>query len=46
MDKKRIWYLQTRLMGIGYEYNSHKDTKGEEYLKFCEEWFNVFTIKL
>jgi DNA modification methylase len=26
--------------GIGYEYNSHKDTKGEEYLQFCEEWFN------
>jgi hypothetical protein len=26
--------------GIGYEYNSHKDAKGEEYLKFCEEWFN------
>ena len=26
--------------GIGYEYNSHKDTKGQEYLTFCEEWFN------
>jgi DNA modification methylase len=25
--------------GIGFEYNSHKDTKGEEYLKFCDEWF-------
>ena len=25
--------------GIGYEYNSHKDTKGKEYLDFCEEWF-------
>ena len=30
--------------GIGYEYNSHKDTKGEEYLKFCEEWFNVLQL--
>jgi DNA modification methylase len=26
--------------GIGYEYNSHKDTKGEEYLKFCQQWFD------
>ena len=26
--------------GIGYEYNSHKDTKGDEYLKFCDEWFS------
>ena len=26
--------------GIGFEYNSHKDTKGEEYLKFCDEWFS------
>jgi DNA modification methylase len=30
--------------GIGYEYNSHKDTKGEEYLKFCEKWFNVLQL--
>jgi len=30
--------------GIGYEYNSHKDKKGEEYLKFCEEWFNVLLL--
>ena len=30
--------------GIGYEYNSHKDTKGEEYLKFCDEWFNVLQL--
>ena len=27
--------------GIGYEYNSHKDEQGEEYLKFCNEWFNL-----
>jgi len=26
--------------GIGFEYNSHKDTKGDEYLKFCDEWFS------
>lgn len=30
--------------GIGYEYNSHKDTKGDVYLKFCDEWFNVLNI--
>jgi DNA modification methylase len=30
--------------GIGFEYNSHKDTKGEEYLKFCDEWF--FNLQL
>ena len=27
--------------GIGYEYNSHKDVKGQEYLDFCEKWFNI-----
>lgn len=27
--------------GIGYEYNSHKDEQGVEYLKFCDEWFNL-----
>jgi len=26
--------------GIGFEYNSHKDTKGEVYLNFCDEWFS------
>jgi len=26
--------------GIGYEYNSHKDKKGDEYLEFCDKWFN------
>jgi DNA modification methylase len=26
--------------GIGFEYNSHKDTKGQEYLNFCNEWFS------
>ena len=27
--------------GIGYEYNSHKDTEGDEYLEFCDQWFNL-----
>ena len=27
--------------GIGYEYNSHKDKEGEEYLEFCNEWYNI-----
>ncbi len=26
--------------GIGYEYNSHKDKQGDEYLKFCDKWFS------
>ena len=26
--------------GIGFEYNSHKDTKGDKYLQFCNEWFS------
>jgi DNA modification methylase len=30
--------------GIGFEYNSHKDKKGDEYLKFCDEWFNNLQI--
>ncbi len=30
--------------GIGYEYNSHKDKKGKEYLEFCEKWFNVLLL--
>jgi DNA modification methylase len=30
--------------GIGFEYNSHKDTKGDDYLKFCDQWFNNLII--
>ena len=30
--------------GIGYEYNSHKDEKGDAYLEFCDEWFNVLNL--
>ena len=30
--------------GIGYEYNSHKDEKGDAYLDFCEEWYNVLNL--
>ena len=26
--------------GIGYEYNTHKDIKGDEYLEFCEKFFD------
>ena len=27
--------------GIGYEYNSHRDEQGSEYLDFCESFWNV-----
>jgi len=27
--------------GIGYEYNTHQDTQGGEYLKFCDSFWNV-----
>ena len=27
--------------GIGYEYNSHQDKQGDEYLKFCDSFWNV-----
>lgn len=26
--------------GIGFKYNSHKDTTGDEYKDFCLEWFH------
>jgi len=26
--------------GIGFEYNEHEDVSGDEYLSFCDEWFN------
>jgi DNA modification methylase len=26
--------------GIGFNYNSHIDQQGEEYLEFCRKWFN------
>jgi len=25
--------------GLNYEYNSHKDITGKEYLEFCDKWF-------
>lgn len=25
--------------GLNYEYNSHKDIAGKEYLEFCDKWF-------
>ena len=27
--------------GIGYEYNTHQDKQGGEYLKFCDSFWNV-----
>jgi len=27
--------------GLNYEYNSHKDKDGEEYLEFCNSWFTL-----
>jgi DNA modification methylase len=27
--------------GIGYEYNSHVDKKGDTYKDFCEKWFSL-----
>lgn len=26
--------------GIGFKYNSHEDSTGEEYTEFCREWFH------
>lgn len=26
--------------GIGFKYNSHKDTTGDEYKDFCRDWFH------
>jgi len=26
--------------GIGFKYNSHKDTTGDEYQDFCRDWFH------
>jgi len=31
--------------GIGYEYNSHEDKSGEEYLSFCSLWFSIVRQK-
>ncbi len=27
--------------GIGFKYNSHQDTTGDEYKDFCRDWFDV-----
>lgn len=26
--------------GIGFRYNSHQDSTGDEYMDFCRDWFN------
>jgi len=27
--------------GIGYEYNTHDDESGDQYLVFCKKWFSI-----
>lgn len=31
--------------GIGFKYNSHQDTTGDEYKDFCRDWFNILKVK-
>lgn len=31
--------------GIGFKYNEYVDVKGDEYLIFCEKWFNILKEK-
>jgi DNA modification methylase len=31
--------------GIGFKYNSHQDTTGDEYMDFCRDWFHVIRQK-
>jgi DNA modification methylase len=31
--------------GIGFKYNSHKDTTGDEYKDFCRDWFHNLKIQ-
>jgi len=37
--KKADMVLTDPPYGIGFEYNQHKDEKGEVYEQFCSEWF-------
>lgn len=30
--------------GIGFKYNSHQDTTGDEYMDFCRDWFHNLKI--
>lgn len=31
--------------GIGFKYNSHKDSTGDEYMDFCRDWFQNLITK-
>jgi DNA modification methylase len=31
--------------GIGFKYNSHKDTTGDEYKDFCRDWFHCLRLQ-
>jgi DNA modification methylase len=43
-EKKADMVFTDPPYGIGYEYNSHKDTKGDDYLNFCTEWFHNLSL--
>ena len=38
-DKKANMVFTDPPYGLNYEYNSHKDIAGKEYLEFCDKWF-------
>ncbi len=31
--------------GIGFKYNSHQDTTGDEYKDFCRDWFHILKMQ-
>jgi hypothetical protein len=38
-DKKANMVFTDPPYGLNYEYNTHKDIAGKEYLEFCDKWF-------
>jgi DNA modification methylase len=38
-DKKANMVFTDPPYGLNYEYNTHKDVAGKEYLEFCDKWF-------
>ena len=38
-DKKANMVFTDPPYGLNYEYNTHKDIAGKEYLQFCNKWF-------
>jgi DNA modification methylase len=38
-DKKANMVFTDPPYGLNYEYNTHKDVAGKEYLEFCNKWF-------